>query len=53
MFLKNIKYTKLPTDIVYLNHRFVGCLLEKVNGIQLHKLSGLPNCLKRKIMNLN
>lgn len=45
----NIKLTSLPVGIVYLDERFAGCILEKKRGIQIHKLTGLPLTLKKKI----
>lgn len=47
---KNITMTKLPKNIVYMDKIFAGILLDKVNGIQIHKLIGLPLNLKKKIM---
>lgn len=45
----DIKLTSLPIGTVYLNERFAGCLLEKKRGIQIHKLTGLPLILRKKI----
>lgn len=47
---KLVKRSVLPIDIVYINGLFAGCLLEKANGIQIHKLIGMPVNLKRKIV---
>ncbi len=47
---ENVHRNYLPQAPVYLNHRFAGCLLRKVSGISIHKLMGLPQNLKRKIM---
>ena len=45
----NINRSTLPMDIVYIDGLFAGCLLKKLNGIQIHKLSGMPANYKRKI----
>ena len=47
---ENVHRNYLPQAPVYLNHRFAGCLLKKVSGISIHKLMGLPQNIKRKIM---
>lgn len=47
---KYIKYSTLPIDIVYINGLFAGCLLKKIDGIQIHKLTGMPIKFKRKII---
>lgn len=47
---KNIKRTYLPQNAVYIDNHFAGCLIKVVNGIQLHKLSGLPMNLKLRIV---
>lgn len=46
----NIQRSNLPIDIVYIDGKFAGCLLKKVNGIQIHKLTGLPMKYKREIV---
>ena len=45
-----IKRSNLPTNLVYINEAFAGCLLKKINGIQIHKLSGMPYKYKKKII---
>ncbi|MEE3342803.1 MAG: hypothetical protein VZS44_01785 [Bacilli bacterium] len=47
---KTIKRSSLPMDMVYIDGIFAGCLLKKLNGIQIHKLIGMPNKYKRKIV---
>ena len=47
---ENVLRNDLPQAPVYLNHRFAGCLIKKVSGISIHKLIGLPQNIKRKIM---
>lgn len=46
---KGVKLSKLPIDYVYYNNIFVGCVLERIRGIQLHKLMGLPKNYKLDI----
>ena len=46
----NINRTSLPIDIVYIDGYFAGCLLKKLNGVQIHKLSGMPIKYKKKII---
>ena len=48
---KNIKRTKLPIASVYYNHIFIGCIIEKLNGVGIHKLMWLPMNAKLKIIN--
>ena len=48
---KDIKRTKLPVASVYYNHKFIGCIIEKLNGIGIHKLMWLPMSAKLKIIN--
>ena len=48
---KNIKRTKLPVASVYYNHKFIGCIVEKLHGIGIHKLMWLPMNMKIKIIN--
>lgn len=45
-----IKNTNLPNGIVYLDKKFVGCMLKKCNGIQIHKLTGMPMSYKLSII---
>ena len=45
-----ITRSNLPVDIVYVDNIFAGCLLRKMNGIQLHKLIGMPVKYKKKII---
>lgn len=45
-----IKKTNLPCGIVYLNNKFAGCQIKKSNGIQIHKLTGMPMVYKLKII---
>ena len=47
----NIKRTKLPLASVYYNHKFIGCIIEKLHGIGIHKLMWLPMSAKIKIIN--
>ena len=47
----NIKRTKLPLASVYYNNKFIGCIIEKLNGIGIHKLQWLPMNMKIKIIN--
>ena len=47
---KNIKRTELPKGPIYIDNKFSGCILKKLNGIQIHKLTGLPTKLKHKII---
>ena len=47
----DIKRTKLPLASVYYNHKFIGCIIEKLNGISIHKLMWLPMSAKLKIIN--
>lgn len=44
-----ISLTSLPIGVVYLNNHFAGCILERQKGIQIHKLTGLPLNIKKKI----
>lgn len=46
-----IKRTKLPVASVYYTHKFIGCIIEKLNGISIHKLMWLPMKAKIKIIN--
>ncbi len=46
----SINRTALPMDIVNIDGVFAGCLLKKINGIQIHKLIGMPNKYKKKII---
>lgn len=45
----DISLTSLPIGVVYLNNHFAGCILERQKGIQIHKLTGLPLNVKKKI----
>lgn len=45
----DVKLTSLPIGTVYLNGHFAGCILERKRGIQIHKLTGLPLSLRKKI----
>lgn len=45
----DIELTSLPIGTVYLNGRFAGCLLERQRGIQIHKLTGLPLNMRKRI----
>lgn len=47
---KNITMTQLPKNMVYVDKIFAGILIDRVNGIQIHKLTGLPLNIKKKIM---
>ncbi|MBR3162229.1 MAG: hypothetical protein IKF19_05815 [Bacilli bacterium] len=47
---KNIYRSSLPVDIVYVDDIFAGCLLKKINGTDIHKLTGMPTKYKRKII---
>lgn len=47
---ENVKLTQLPTDIVYIDNKFSGCLVTKVRGVQIHKLSFLPMSFKMRIV---
>ena len=47
---KYINRSMLPIDIVYIDEIFAGCLLKKLNGIQIHKLTGMPIRYKKKII---
>ena len=46
--LKVVK-TQLPKKLVYVDGKFVGVLLKKVKVIQIHKLTGAPFKLRKKI----
>ena len=41
--------THLPKKLVYVDGKFVGVLLKKVKGIQIHKLTGAPFKIRKKI----
>lgn len=45
-----IKNTNLPCGMVFVNKKFAGCLLKKVNGMQIHKLTGMPMSYKLSII---
>lgn len=47
---KQVKRTHLPKAPVYINERFAGYLIKKLNGIQIHKLSGMPLKYKKIIL---
>lgn len=47
---KFITRSTLPLDIVYIDGIFAGCLLKKLNGIQIHKLSGMSFKYKKSII---
>lgn len=47
---KHIKRTVLPQGGFYLDNKFVGLVIRKSNGIQIHKLSGMPLKYKYKII---
>jgi len=47
----DIKRTKLPLASVYYNNKFIGCIIEKLNGVGIHKLMWLPMNMKIKIIN--
>lgn len=47
---KYINRTVLPNGIVYLDNKFAGLLLKRVNGIQIHKLTGMPLPFKYKVI---
>ena len=44
-----INLTSLPIGIVYLNGRFAGCIIKRHYGIQIHKLTGLPINMRKRI----
>ena len=46
--LKVVK-THLPKKLVYIDGKFVGVLLQKVKGIQIHKLTGMPFSYRKKV----
>lgn len=39
---KNVTQTKLPVAAVYLNSKCIGCIVERLRGIEIHKLRWLP-----------
>jgi hypothetical protein len=41
--------THLPKKLVYVDGEFVGVLLQKVRGIQVHKLTGAPFAYRKKV----
>ena len=45
---KKVTKTELPKKLVYVDGRFVGVLLKKVKGIQIHKFTGMPFAFKKK-----
>lgn len=45
----NVELTSLPVGVVYLNGHFAGCVIKRQRGIQIHKLTGLPINVKKKI----
>lgn len=47
---KNIKRSILPQGGFYLDGKFVGLVIKKLNGIQIHKLSGMPIKYKYEII---
>lgn len=47
---KHIKRTNLPKGIVKIDNNFAGCIIEKANGTQIHKLTGMPLKYKYKII---
>lgn len=47
---KYIKRTHLPQAPVYIDERFSGYVLKKINGIQIHKLRAMPLKYKLKII---
>lgn len=46
----NVKNTHLPQGSVYVDGKFAGCTLMPIKVIQIHKLTGLPFNLKKKII---
>lgn len=47
---QRIVKTRLPKKLVYVDGKFVGVLLEKVKGIQMHQLMGMPFSYRKKVM---
>lgn len=47
---QRVKNTRLPQNAVFIDGKFIGCILIAIKGIQIHKLIGLPFSLKKKIM---
>ncbi len=47
---KKVTRTKLPKNIVYVEKIFAGCLLDRIHGIQIHKLTTLPLNIRKKIV---
>lgn len=47
---KNIKRSNLPKGCVYIDRKFAGCILKKLYGIQIHKLTGINKRYKFKII---
>lgn len=47
---ENVELTSLPLGKVVLNNRLAGCILEKQKGIQIHKLTGMPLVMRKKIL---
>lgn len=47
---KDVSRTKLPKGAFYINNRFVGVVLDRINGVQIHKLSIMPLKYKYQII---
>ena len=47
---EGIVHSKLPQRLVYIDGHLAGCTLAFQKGIEIHKLTGLPLVMKKKIM---
>lgn len=47
---QNVKRTKLPKGSVFIDGKFAGCFLEKLNGIPIHKLRYMPQKFKLELI---
>lgn len=47
---KKITRTKLPIGALYLDNQFSGSIIKASKGIQIHKLTGIPLHLRKRIM---
>jgi hypothetical protein len=46
---QKVTKTHLPQKLVYVDGRFIGVLLKKVHGFQIHKFTGAPFAYKKKV----
>lgn len=47
---KNIKRSNLPSQLVFIDGNFAGCVYKKLTGLGIHRLKEMPISYKKKII---